>query len=75
MAVYSRRSELGLIGDVIDVETGEWVSTQSHICAGVDSYYEYLYKSYLMFGDPELGRIWDESSELIQKYMAETFDR
>lgn len=74
MAVYSRRSKLGLIGDVIDVETGEWVSKQSHICAGVDSYYEYLYKSYLMFGDPQLGEIWDESSQLIQKYMAETYD-
>jgi len=74
MAVYSRRSELGLIGDVIDVETGEWVSTQSHICAGVDSYYEYLYKSYLMFGDPELGQIWEESTKLIHKYMAETFE-
>ncbi|MEZ5083746.1 MAG: glycoside hydrolase family 47 protein, partial [Bacteroidales bacterium] len=61
LAIYNRRSEIGLIGDVIDVNTGEWVSTVSHICAGVDSYYEYLYKSYLLFGDPELGKIWDES--------------
>jgi len=74
LAIYNRRSEIGLIGDVIDVETGEWVSTTSHICAGVDSYYEYLYKSYLLFGDPELGVIWDESIKGIQQYLAEEYD-
>jgi mannosidase alpha-like ER degradation enhancer 1/mannosidase alpha-like ER degradation enhancer 2 len=74
MAIYNRRSEIGLIGDVIDVQTGEWVGTQSHICAGVDSYYEYLYKSYLMFGDPDLGKIWDKSVKLIHQYMAETHE-
>lgn len=74
LAVYSRKSEIGLIGDVIDVETGEWVSTQSHICAGVDSYYEYLLKSYLMFGDPDLKVIWDHSVDHINKFMAEEYN-
>ncbi|MDY0102325.1 MAG: glycoside hydrolase family 47 protein [Lentimicrobium sp.] len=74
LAIFSRRSELGLIGDVIDVETGKWVSTQSHICAGVDSYYEYLYKSYLLFGDEELGNIWKESMVGVHKYIAEIYD-
>ena len=70
-AIYARRSEIGLIGDVIDVRTGDWVSDQSHICAGVDSYYEYLYKSYLLFGDPELGVMWKESLPALHKYLAE----
>lgn len=74
LAIYKRRSPIGLIGDVIDVNTGEWVSKTSHICAGVDSYYEYLYKSYLMFGDPELGMIWDESIKGIHQYLAEEYD-
>jgi len=74
LAVYNRRSSIGLIGDVIDVETGEWVSEQSHICAGVDSYYEYLYKSYLLFGDPDLGKIWEESVERIHKFIAEDYE-
>jgi mannosidase alpha-like ER degradation enhancer 1/mannosidase alpha-like ER degradation enhancer 2 len=74
LAIYERRSPIGLIGDVIDVESGEWISTQSHICAGVDSYYEYLYKSYLLFGDEELGRIWRESVANIQSYLAEEYD-
>lgn len=74
LAIFNRRSAIGLIGDVIDVETGEWVGKQSHICAGVDSYYEYLYKSYVLFGDPDLGRVWDESIGKIHKYLAEDFD-
>lgn len=74
LAIYNRRSGLGLIGDVIDVKTGDWVSTESHICAGVDSYYEYLYKSYLLFHDEELGAIWKESVGLIHKYLAENYD-
>jgi mannosidase alpha-like ER degradation enhancer 1/mannosidase alpha-like ER degradation enhancer 2 len=73
-AVFDRRSDIGLIGEIINVQTGEWVSEQSHICAGVDSYYEYLYKSYLMFGDEELGTIWEESIGLINEYIAEEYD-
>ena len=73
LAIYNRRSKIGLIGDIINVETGQWVSKTSHICAGVDSYYEYLYKSYLLFGDPELGAIWQQSIQPVHKYLAENY--
>lgn len=73
-AVFDRRSDIGLIGEVIDVQTGEWVNPSSHICAGIDSYYEYLYKSYLLFGDQELGKMWDESIAVIHQYMAEEYE-
>lgn len=71
MAIYDRRSKLDLIGDVIHVQTGKWISTKSHICAGVDSYYEYMYKSLLMFGDEELEEVWNTSIAAIQKYLAD----
>ncbi|MBI9038745.1 MAG: glycoside hydrolase family 47 protein [Bacteroidales bacterium] len=74
LAIFERRSDIGLIGDVINVESGEWVSAQSHICAGVDSYYEYLYKSYLLFGDEELGEIWEKSISGINTYLAEKYN-
>lgn len=73
-AIFDRRSDIGLIGDVIDVNTGIWVSENSHICAGVDSYYEYLYKSCLMFGDPELQSIWQESIGPVHSYIAEEYN-
>src|SRR5213592_4596418 len=39
---FKRRSPLGLVGESINVETGVWTSTDSHISGGIDSYYEYL---------------------------------
>ena len=74
LAIFERRSELDLIGDVIDVQSGKWTSETSHICAGVDSYYEYLFKSYLMFGDSELGEVWNTSIAAIQTHIAERYD-
>lgn len=71
LAIASRRSSIGLIGDVIDVRTGEWVGRTSHICAGVDSYYEYLLKSDHLWHDAELQQIWAESIPGIHRYLAE----
>lgn len=71
LAIYTRRSPIGLPGSVINVQTGEWISTVSHLCAGVDSYYEYLYKAYLLTGDQDLMKIWIESIGSINQYLAE----
>jgi len=73
-AIYSRRSDLGLIGMNINVQTGEWIDSESHIGAGVDSYYEYLLKAYILFGDEELKTMWDESHRAINKYIAEEYN-
>ncbi len=73
-AIWERRSELNLVADLIDVETGEWLSDNSHICAGADSYYEYLYKSMLLFGDPDSKIMWKESIAAINTYVAEESD-
>lgn len=59
--MYNRRSKHGLVGEEIDVETGEWVSTASHVGGGIDSYYEYLIKSARFFDDEDLARMWETS--------------
>src|SRR5215470_14541715 len=41
---YKRRSPIGLVGTWINVETGQWTNTDSHISGAIDSYYEYLLK-------------------------------
>src|SRR5215510_12576632 len=41
---YKRRSPVGLVGTWINVETGQWTNTDSHISGAIDSYYEYLLK-------------------------------
>ena len=74
-AIFSRRSEIGLPGEFIDVETGKWSGEQwHHLQAGVDSYYEYMFKSWLLFGDPEIKLIWDESKRLIDRYLTDDFE-
>jgi ER degradation enhancer, mannosidase alpha-like 2 len=70
--LYKRRSAIGLVGSVINVETGEWVNPQSHIGGGIDSYYEYLLKSWLLFGDPEFKSMWETSIEAVHTYLADS---
>ncbi|MGB9180649.1 MAG: glycoside hydrolase family 47 protein [Pyrinomonadaceae bacterium] len=68
---YKRRSPIGLVGTRINVETGKWTNTDSHISAEIDSYYEYLLKSWLLFGDEDFKRMWQESSAAINRYLAD----
>ncbi len=72
LALYDRRSPLGLVGSAIDVETGEWKNPTSHIGGGIDSYLEYLLKAYLLFGDPQYLRMYRESVRAVNRYLADT---
>ncbi|MFN2498522.1 MAG: glycoside hydrolase family 47 protein [Pyrinomonadaceae bacterium] len=69
---YKRRSAIGLVGEKINVETGKWLRSDSHISGAIDSYYEYLLKSWLLFGDQDCKRMWRESIASVNKYLAET---
>ena len=68
---YKRRSPLGLVGRSINVETGTWTETDSHVSGGIDSYYEYLWKCWLLFGDEECRDMWNASIPVINKYLAD----
>ncbi|KAF1810760.1 hypothetical protein P152DRAFT_82293 [Eremomyces bilateralis CBS 781.70] len=46
-AVWKRRSSIGLIASGIDAETGQWVAPYTGIGAGIDSFFEYAFKSYI----------------------------
>lgn len=69
--IYKRRSPIGLVGQRISVETGEWTNTNSHLGAEIDSYYEYLLKSWLLFGDPDCQHMWLESISAVNTYLAD----
>jgi mannosidase alpha-like ER degradation enhancer 2 len=71
VALYSRRSALGLVGEEIDVETGKWLSPASHVGGGIDSYYEYLLKCGRLFGDPDCERMWAESLRALNAHLAD----
>src|SRR6184192_77578 len=68
---FKRRSSIGLVGSTINVETGGWMDADSHISGGIDSYYEYLWKCWLLFGDKECRDMWNASIPAINKYLAD----
>ena len=59
--LWSKRSSRDLLGNTLDVRTGAWKNPAAGIGAGIDSFYEYALKSYLVFGTPELFGIWNAS--------------
>ncbi|HVS81239.1 MAG TPA: glycoside hydrolase family 47 protein [Pyrinomonadaceae bacterium] len=69
--IYKRRSSIGLVGTWINVETGEWTDTDSHISGAIDSYYEYLLKCSILFDDQDCQRMWRDSIAAINKYLAQ----
>src|SRR5688572_14075470 len=68
---YLRRSPLGLVGTKVNVETGKWTNTDSHISAEIDSYYEYLLKCWLLFNDQDCKKMWQESIRAVNQHLAD----
>jgi mannosidase alpha-like ER degradation enhancer 2 len=68
---YKRRSAIGLVGSIINVETGVWTDTDSHISGGIDSYYEYLWKCWRLFGDKDCRDMWNASIPAVHRYLAD----
>jgi hypothetical protein len=71
VATFDRRSKIGLVGAGINVETGQWTDTDSSISGGIDSYYEYLWKCWRLFGDKDCLNMWKASIPAINKYLAD----
>jgi mannosidase alpha-like ER degradation enhancer 2 len=71
VAVFERRSPIGLVGTTLDVETGEWQNRDSHVSGMIDSYYEYLLKAWLLLGDADFERMWKESIAAVNRYLAD----
>ena len=68
--IFKRRSPLELVGQSINVETGIWTNADSHISGGIDSYYEYLWKCWRLFGDEDCRNMWNASILAVNKYLA-----
>ncbi|XP_043269051.1 ER degradation-enhancing alpha-mannosidase-like protein 2 [Venturia canescens] len=68
-ALHYHRSNIGLVGNHVDVLTGRWTAQDSGIGAGVDSYFEYLAKGTLLLQDPLLAGIFHEHKTAIEKYI------
>uniref|UniRef100_A0A8D9EQC7 alpha-1,2-Mannosidase n=6 Tax=Cacopsylla melanoneura TaxID=428564 RepID=A0A8D9EQC7_9HEMI len=69
-ALWSVRDKnTGLLGNVINAASGQWIGKLSGLGAGLDSFYEYLIKAFILFGDNEDYAMFDEMYKTIKLYM------
>ncbi|KAI9515693.1 ER degradation-enhancing alpha-mannosidase-like protein 2 [Dissostichus eleginoides] len=67
-ALWKTRSDIGLVGNHIDILSKKWVAQDAGIGAGVDSYFEYLVKGAILLQDEELLNMFLEYDRAIQNY-------
>jgi len=67
--LWNERSEINLVGNTINSSNAKWDYTASGIGAGIDSIFEYMLKAYILFGDPDYLKMFNDSYEAIQKYI------
>lgn len=73
-ALFDRRSKIDLVADTIDIETGMWKSRRASIGPPTDSYFEYLWDGWQLFGDADFKHWYDVHTAAIVKHQATTKD-
>eukprot|EP01012_Entosiphon_sulcatum_P014424 TRINITY_DN19456_c0_g1_i1.p1 TRINITY_DN19456_c0_g1~~TRINITY_DN19456_c0_g1_i1.p1 ORF type:complete len:525 (+),score=88.78 TRINITY_DN19456_c0_g1_i1:31-1605(+) len=68
-ALFARRSSLGLVGNHINISSGEWTHKDAGIGSGIDSFYEYMFKAYILYREPEYLHMFNESVKAIEQYL------
>lgn len=75
VALFEHRDKkTGLVGQGINVETGEWTNRASHIGGAIDSFYEYLLKCERLFGDRDCGEMYRTAIGPVHRYIADEVD-
>uniref|UniRef100_UPI00398F684A ER degradation-enhancing alpha-mannosidase-like protein 3 isoform X2 n=1 Tax=Pristiophorus japonicus TaxID=55135 RepID=UPI00398F684A len=60
-----------LVGTVINIHNGAWIRRDSGVGAGIDSYYEYLLKAYILLGDDVYLERFNTHYAAIMKYISQ----
>ncbi|XP_010795725.1 ER degradation-enhancing alpha-mannosidase-like protein 3 [Notothenia coriiceps] len=66
-----RQKGSDLVGTVINIHNEEWVRRESGVGAGIDSYYEYLMKAYILLGDNVFLERFNIHYSAIMKYISQ----
>ncbi|XP_029285897.1 ER degradation-enhancing alpha-mannosidase-like protein 3 isoform X2 [Cottoperca gobio] len=66
-----RQRNSNLVGTTINIHSGEWVRRDSGVGAGIDSYYEYLLKAYVLLGDDLFLERFNIHYASIMKYISQ----
>nr|XP_012591599.1 ER degradation-enhancing alpha-mannosidase-like protein 3 isoform X3 [Microcebus murinus] len=66
-----RQRSSNLVGVTINIHTGDWVRKDSGVGAGIDSYYEYLLKAYVLLGDYSFLERFNTHYDAIMRYISQ----
>jgi mannosyl-oligosaccharide alpha-1,2-mannosidase len=68
VALFQKRSAIGLLAVKIDALTGEWRDRRATVGSYADSYYEYLWDAWDLFGDAECKAMYEELTAAILRH-------
>jgi mannosyl-oligosaccharide alpha-1,2-mannosidase len=68
LEIFKRRSKLGLVATRIDAVSGEWATRTATIGSYCDSFFEYLWDAWDLFGDAECKAMYDECTAAILRH-------
>uniref|UniRef100_A0A6B2EDQ8 alpha-1,2-Mannosidase n=1 Tax=Phlebotomus kandelakii TaxID=1109342 RepID=A0A6B2EDQ8_9DIPT len=60
-----------LMGTTLNVHSGDWIRRDSGVGAGIDSYYEYCLKSYVLLGDERYLARFNRHYNAVMKYISQ----
>lgn len=66
--LWAHRTPLNLVGNHLDIVTGNWIHLECSIGGSIDSFYEYLWKAAILFSDADYMAIFDTAYEAIVKH-------
>uniref|UniRef100_A0A224X743 alpha-1,2-Mannosidase n=1 Tax=Panstrongylus lignarius TaxID=156445 RepID=A0A224X743_9HEMI len=66
-----RHRSTDLMGTVLNVHSGDWVRRDSGVGAGIDSYYEYCLKAYVLLGDNRYLSRFNKHYSAVMKYVSQ----
>lgn len=68
-AIFNQKTSLNLLGNEINLHTGAWTQKMSGIGAGLDSFYEYLIKGYLLLEDEDYLHMFRQLYSAVLKHV------
>lgn len=66
----ARNRDSDLMGTVLNVDSGDWIRRDSGVGAGIDSYYEYCLKAYVLLGQDKYLTRFDKHYSAVMKYIS-----
>ncbi|XP_041368922.1 ER degradation-enhancing alpha-mannosidase-like protein 3 [Gigantopelta aegis] len=60
-----------LMGMVINIHNGDWIRRESGVGAGIDSYYEYVLKAYILLGDETYLDRFNKHYDAVMRYVSQ----